>query len=103
LAANPHEVAGNFRRTCAFPGEFILDLAPRFKTHPLATIKLDRSRHWMGYWPGAVAPTGVQQHIETIQPSQECWCCSGKLYGDCHRSVEAAILLSKRAHDSVAV
>jgi hypothetical protein len=46
---------------------------------------------WSGYWPGPVAPTGISEHLRTIRPSGECWCCSGKQYSECHRPMEQRI------------
>lgn len=73
------------------PGELILDIVPRIQTHPLASLTLRRPRRWVGYWPGPVAPTGYSEHLRTIRPSQECWCCSGERYRDCHRPFEESI------------
>jgi hypothetical protein len=89
-------------RRSPFPGELILDIAPRLKTHPIATIKPAGARHWAGYWPGAIAATGAEQHVRTIRPSQECWCWSGRLYRDCHRPVEAAIVANNRKRKAAA-
>jgi len=78
---------GNPARVPA-PGELILDVHPRIQTDPVACLANRRPRRWVGYWPGPVAPTGFSEHLRTIRPSQECWCCSGEKYRDCHRPIE---------------
>jgi hypothetical protein len=46
--------------------------------------------YWDGYWPGLSAPSGPSQHLATIRREDECWCWSGKRYGDCCRRVDLA-------------
>jgi hypothetical protein len=70
------------------PGELILDVLPRIQADPVASIAPRRSSRWVGYWPGPVAPSGFSEHLRTVRPSQECWCCSGERYRDCHRPFE---------------
>jgi hypothetical protein len=43
-----------------------------------------------GFWPGPSAPSGPFAHLGTIKPDDECWCWSGKLYGECCRARELA-------------
>jgi hypothetical protein len=74
------------------PGEPIFDHLPRFETDPIASVRPRRFATWFGYWPGPVAPSGASEHLRTIRPSQECWCCSGKRYGECHRPIDRAII-----------
>lgn len=77
------------------PGELIPDVHPRIQTDPVASLAHRRPRRWVGYWPGPVAPTGFSEHLRTIQPLRECWCCSGEKYRDCHRPIEEQ--LARRA------
>ena len=49
---------------------------------------------WDGYWPGPVAPSGAANHLRLISPSQDCWCCSGKRYVECHRPLELKLVHS---------
>jgi hypothetical protein len=43
-----------------------------------------------GYWPGPSAPSGIVGHLSTIKPDDECWCWTGKRYGECCRAKELA-------------
>ena len=73
------------------PGEPIFDHRPRFETDPIANVRSRRYATWSGYWPGPVAPSGASEHLRTIRPLRECWCCSGKKYGECHRPMDREI------------
>jgi hypothetical protein len=43
---------------------------------------------WWGYWPGRSAPSGPGEHLATVRADGQCWCWSGKLYRDCHQTLE---------------
>jgi hypothetical protein len=60
---------------------------------PVSSIDLLLSPdvHWRGYWAGGLAPTGPTQHLVSIGRSDECWCWSGKSYGECCRSRELKV------------
>ena len=47
---------------------------------------------YAGYWPGRSAPSGPAAHLTTIGPDDECWCWSGKRYGECCRPQESTIM-----------
>jgi hypothetical protein len=85
----PARFGGTFR--VPSPGEPIFDHLPRVETDPIASIRPRSFARWYGYWPGPVAPSGISEHLRTIRPSSECWCCSGKKYGECHRPLEQRI------------
>jgi len=70
------------------PGELIMDSEPRFHSHPLFRIRAEPVRFWKGYWPGTQAPQGSREHLRTIAPADECWCWSGRPYGECHRPLD---------------
>jgi hypothetical protein len=53
-------------------------------------IVQSRDLHWDGYWPGPIAPSWPSQHLATIKRQDECWCWSGKSYGDCCRPLDIA-------------
>jgi len=72
------------------PGEPIMDNEPRLKTDLVANSQSRSLRFWDGYWPGVVAPQTPSEHIRTISPEQECWCCRGKPYGECCRPRDLA-------------
>lgn len=74
------------------PGEHVFELHKRIQTCSVASIKPHNLRLYQGYWPGAVARSGASDHLRTIPPTQECWCCSGKPYGQCHRALEQRIV-----------
>ncbi|MGD0097988.1 MAG: SEC-C domain-containing protein [Terracidiphilus sp.] len=66
-----------------------------YKRKPQETfteIDLVQSRdlYWDGYWPGPIAPSWPAQHLATIKREDECWCWSGKPYGDCCRAIDVA-------------
>lgn len=65
---------------------------PRNMSTTVAAVELSRSpqHFWRGYWPGPSAPSAPWQHLATISPEVECWCWSGKPYGECHRLQELA-------------
>lgn len=58
----------------------------------ITTAEIDRNSDmfWEGYWPGKSAPSGPAAHLATIRPDDECWCWTGKKYGDCCRPKELA-------------
>lgn len=53
-----------------------------------ASLRFSKNFRWLGYWIGPVAPSGAARHVATLNPDDECWCTSGKLYKDCHLPVE---------------
>jgi hypothetical protein len=66
----------------------------RRPNEPVTTVEISRSLDyfWRGYWPGPSAPSGTVGHLNTISPNDECWCWSGKAYGDCCRPRELSYL-----------
>ena len=50
-----------------------------------AAIERSNDLFWRGYWPGRCAPSSPAGHLATIRPENECWCWSGKRYGECCR------------------
>jgi len=70
------------------PGELILGHVPTLRADPRFVESRRRETLWDGYWPGKAAPSGAANHLKLITPSQDCWCCSGKKYGECHRPLE---------------
>lgn len=78
---------------CRAYGSVAANVVRRRKPNETVTqMELILSPHvyWEGYWPGVSAPAGPMQHLATIKPKDECWCWSGKLYGDCCRPKEMA-------------
>jgi len=73
-------------------GEFIIDHEPRLRTDSIANTGSSPLRYWDGYWPGTVAPQTPEEHLRTISPKQECWCCRGIPYGECCRPRDLALL-----------
>lgn len=75
-------------------GEPIVDTEPRMQQREAMPFLKRPVRYperlWRGYWPGQSAPCGPQMHIDTIRPSQECWCGSGRKYKLCHFESEWA-------------
>jgi len=55
---------------------------------PEIDVLLARDMHLDGYWPGPCAPSRPAQHLATIRPEDECWCWSGKPYGECCRPLD---------------
>lgn len=51
-----------------------------------AAIERANDLFWRGYWPGRCAPSSPAGHLATIKPENECWCWSGKNYGECCRN-----------------
>lgn len=74
------------------PGELIVDHEPRLRAHPATCSSYEPQTFWMGYWPGPVAPQGSIEHLKTISPENECWCCSGQRYKDCHMKIEETLV-----------
>ncbi len=70
------------------PGEPIFEHISPIQIDPITSTRPRNFSIWTGYWPGAVAPSGIAEHLRTIRPSSECWCCSGKRYSECHRPIE---------------
>ncbi len=68
-----------------------------------AAIERSNDLFWRGYWPGRCAPSSPAGHLATIKPENECWCWSGKCYGECcrdedlkrERAVRAAPFVNK--------
>jgi len=82
----PHRFGDRF--LSPLPGEPIFDHGPLYLAdRNFSTIRFQPS-FWSGYWPGASAPCGIESHLKSIGTSQECWCWSGKKYGECHRPIE---------------
>lgn len=79
------------------PGDVLFDFPPGFHRDAAISRAARHAPRCVGYWPGAVASTGAQQHLKSIKPSQECWCWSGKRYSECHRNSELQ-LISLKAH-----
>ena len=74
-----------FRSALADGGrEFVYKRKPNEPVSEIDTL-LSRKVHWDGYWPGPSAPSGAAQHLATIKRNDECWCWSGKRYGECCR------------------
>jgi len=78
-------------------GEIIFDAQPRLQTDLIALRAHNYSPRWVGYWPGMVAASGATGHYFSIKPSRECWCWSGKKYGECHRPMEEVVALHSSA------
>jgi hypothetical protein len=57
----------------------------RAPNDPVTSVEVARNPDcfWRGYWPGRSAPSGSLAHLETIKPTDECWCWSGEAYGNC--------------------
>lgn len=55
-----------------------------------AEVRFCKKYFLHGYWAGPAAPMSPRQHLATIKPDDECWCWSGKPYGDCCRSKDQA-------------
>ena len=87
-----------FRRSADGSRQFVYKRKPH---EPATEFDLMHARdaYWDGYWPGRLAPSGPAQHLATIKRTDECWCWSGKPYGDCCRPTEVAAL--KRAGSPV--
>jgi hypothetical protein len=73
------------------PGEFVFDAALGFNRDAAVAKSIVKVPRYAGYWPGAAAPCGAQQHLRTILPTRECWCWSGRPYADCHRKSDRQI------------
>jgi SEC-C motif len=86
----PHRFGSVFR--IPHPGEPIFDHIPLIKTDPNLSAAKRHVSLFSGYWPGSTAPSGAVNHLRSISRSQECWCCSGKKYGECHRPIEMECL-----------
>src|ERR1035441_6430225 len=67
---------------------------PRTPRGKITTAEVSRSADlfWEGYWPGRSAPSGPAAPRATIRPEAECWCWSGKNYGECCRPRESAFM-----------
>lgn len=70
------------------PGELTVEGILSPIDNPGITHQSNKPSKWIGYWPGPSAPTGPDRHLETIRATDQCWCWSGKKYGDCHRPIE---------------
>lgn len=58
----------------------------------MAEVSRSRDLFWDGYWPGPCAPSGPEAHLATIRFEGECWCWSGKRYGECCRPRELKLV-----------
>jgi hypothetical protein len=58
----------------------------------MAEVSRSLDLFWDGYWPGPCAPSGSAGHLATIEPDGECWCWSGKAYGECCRPRERKLM-----------
>ena len=76
---------------------FVFKRRPNEPVSEIETL-LSPNVYWDGYWPGPSAPSGPAQHLATIKRRDECWCWSGKPYGECcrPREHEALRLAGKR-------
>jgi hypothetical protein len=74
------------------PGELIFGHASTVRADPRFVQRRRQEILWDGYWPGEAAPSGAANHLKFITPSQDCWCCSGKKYGECHRPLELKLV-----------
>jgi hypothetical protein len=75
-----------YRRTDEGP-KLVRHRAPHGKI-TLAEMSRSPDLFWEGHWPGPCAPSGTEAHLATIKPDDECWCWSGKAYGECCRPRE---------------
>ena len=57
---------------------------------PITEVRLCKKYFLHGYWAGPAAPMSPRGHLATIKPDDECWCWSGKPYGECCRSKDQA-------------
>jgi hypothetical protein len=76
------------------PGENLPSDVPR-----LVGVNADNAKeifdYWAGYWPGPVSGAmNPVAHLASIRAKQECWCGSGKPYGECHRESDKRIARS---------
>lgn len=69
--------------------QFVYKRKPREAVMELDLIH-SREVYWDGFWPGPIAPSWPAQHLATIKREDECWCWSGKPYGDCCRPLDVA-------------
>jgi hypothetical protein len=78
-----------FRPTGGWTREFVFKRKPN---EPVTETDLIFSPdiYWDGYWPGRSAPSGPAQHLASIKRTDECWCWSGKIYGECCRPKDIA-------------
>jgi hypothetical protein len=74
------------------PGEPIFGQRSLVRSDVNFSGRLDQVELWEGFWPGAASPSGIENHLDSISPTQECWCCSGVKYGECHRPFELQCL-----------
>jgi hypothetical protein len=79
-----------YRRTNEGP-KLVRRRAPHVKV-TLAEVSRAQDFFWDGYWPGPCAPSGTAAHLATIKPDQECWCWSGRAYGECCRPREFGLV-----------
>lgn len=78
-----------FRPTGNWTRQFVYKRKPHERVTDIDLI-FSRDLYWDGYWPGRLAPSSPAQHLATIKRGDECWCWSGKLYGDCCRPLDIA-------------
>jgi hypothetical protein len=76
-----------FRHAVVGTRQFVYKRKPREDVSEIDTL-LSRDIYWDGYWPGPCAPSGPAEHLATIKRGDQCWCWSGKLYGECCRSLD---------------
>jgi len=79
-----------YRRTNEGP-KLVRRRAPHGKI-TLAEALRAQDLFWDGYWPGPCAPSGAAAHLATIKPEEECWCWSGKAYGECCRPGDSKLM-----------
>jgi hypothetical protein len=71
--------------------ELVRPRTPRGKI-TMAEVSRSSDLFWEGHWPGRSAPSGPAAHLATIRLDDECWCWSGKNYGDCCQPRESAFM-----------
>jgi hypothetical protein len=82
----PKRLGSRFR--VPLPGEAIFDHLRLVQNDPNFSLIRRRVPLLTGYWPGPEAACGAARHVGTISRSRECWCCSGRKYGECHRDAD---------------
>jgi hypothetical protein len=80
-----------FRPSVVGVRQFVYRREPHEPVFPFDVLR-SREVYWDGYWPGPSAPSGYAQHLATIRRDDECWCWSGKRYGECCRPKELEIV-----------
>lgn len=79
--------------------QFVNKRKPQEDVSEIDTL-LSRDIYWDGFWPGPCAPSGAAEHLATIKRGDQCWCWSGKLYGECCRPLDVAEIKNARLRAS---